>query len=303
MPKKIDMTGWKMSEHGVSDSRWTVLEYAGHSKWKCVCQCGAIKEIAGSSLRSGGSKSCGKCGTKKNKTIDMTGWKMWEHGVPDSKIIVIKQIQRPDKAGHALWECKCNCGNETTFNVDGCNLRTGHTLSCGCLRKGLNSKDREGQKFGMITIGKSTGKIVRGSYLYECFCDCGNKFFAIPTRVINGHVQSCGCLTSKGEVRLRKLLMDLNIPFKQEYSLYDLLSESGNPRRMDFAIFTEEGKLKAFIEYQGEQHYSPNSNWYRPGIDEQKREYCRNHNIPLIEIPYTDYDILNEEYIKNVLSF
>lgn len=22
---------------------------------------------------------------------DMTGWKMWEHGVPDSKLIVIKQ--------------------------------------------------------------------------------------------------------------------------------------------------------------------------------------------------------------------
>ena len=25
------------------------------------------------------------------KFIDMTGWKMWEHGVPDSRIIVVER--------------------------------------------------------------------------------------------------------------------------------------------------------------------------------------------------------------------
>ena len=24
--------------------------------------------------------------------IDMTGWKMWEHGVPESRLTVIKQV-------------------------------------------------------------------------------------------------------------------------------------------------------------------------------------------------------------------
>jgi len=33
--KMIDMTGWKMSEHGVPDSKWTVIKYAGKSKWQC----------------------------------------------------------------------------------------------------------------------------------------------------------------------------------------------------------------------------------------------------------------------------
>lgn len=105
----IDMTGWKMKEHGIIDSRWTVLTYTGHSKWKCQCECGNIKLVDGNCLRRGGSKSCGKCGTKKTKTINMTGWKMWEHGVVDSKIIVIDQA--PSRGGHALWNCKCNCGN------------------------------------------------------------------------------------------------------------------------------------------------------------------------------------------------
>ena len=44
MPGKLpDMTGWKMSEHGINDSRWTVLEkdlersgiYGNY--WKCKC--------------------------------------------------------------------------------------------------------------------------------------------------------------------------------------------------------------------------------------------------------------------------
>jgi hypothetical protein len=33
-----------------------------------------------------------------------------------------------------------------------------------------------------------------------------------------------------------------------------------------------------------------------------KKEYCQKHNINLIEIPYTDYDKLNWEYLKNKLS-
>ena len=32
--------------------------------------------------------------------------------------------------GHASWLCKCDCGKETIVN--GANLKTGHTQSCGC---------------------------------------------------------------------------------------------------------------------------------------------------------------------------
>lgn len=36
-----------------------VLEYVGHSKWKCQCECGTISVIDSYSLRSGNSHSCG----------------------------------------------------------------------------------------------------------------------------------------------------------------------------------------------------------------------------------------------------
>ena len=43
------------------------------------------------------------------KLIDMTGWKMWEHGVPDSKLTIIGLNEEKTNLKHmAMWECKCS---------------------------------------------------------------------------------------------------------------------------------------------------------------------------------------------------
>lgn len=295
----IDMTNWYMKEHGVPDSKWHVLEYIGKSKWKCECECGTIKEVEGNSLRRGGSKSCGCARGRNKKFIDMTGWKMWEHGVPNSKIIVLKEL--PNEGGHSLWECKCNCGNPQTFKVDGANLRSGHTTSCGCSRQGLNHKNRTGLIFNDITFGEIVGKDKQGNYLYDCTCFCGNHFISNAARILNYHVQSCGCLSSKGEQKIQQLLEELNIDFVREYPLKEVLSEKGNPRRMDFAIY-KNNQLFCFIEYQGEQHTEPSNSWYRPHADIEKRNYCNKKGIPLIEISYMDYNLLNTEYLLNKIN-
>lgn len=65
----------------------------------------------------------------------MTGWKMWEHGVPESRLIVIKQMEDyvDGKGVHASrWLCKCNCGNEKDVIAIGRDIRRGHIKSCGC---------------------------------------------------------------------------------------------------------------------------------------------------------------------------
>lgn len=69
---------------------------------------------------------------------DMTGWKMWEHGVPDSRLIVVKQTDdyiSPKGKREARWLCKCNCGNDKEILVRRIPLITGTTKSCGCKRK------------------------------------------------------------------------------------------------------------------------------------------------------------------------
>lgn len=36
-----------------------VLEYVGNRMWMCECSCGRTKQICGSSLTSGATKTCG----------------------------------------------------------------------------------------------------------------------------------------------------------------------------------------------------------------------------------------------------
>lgn len=62
--------------------------------------------------------------------IDMTGWKMWEHDIPDSKIEVLS-FERKDLTQGNMWKCRCQCGN--IFIVSGYAVRKGRTKSCGCV--------------------------------------------------------------------------------------------------------------------------------------------------------------------------
>lgn len=61
------------------------------------------------------------------KLIEMTGRKF-------GRLTAIEEAGRT-RAGLAKWKCVCDCGQ--TVNAIGCNLRNGHTRSCGCLSKEL----------------------------------------------------------------------------------------------------------------------------------------------------------------------
>lgn len=151
--KFIDMTGWKMSEHGVPDSRWTVLSYAGNSKWICQCSCDdrTVKTIGGSELRHGHSKSCGcynREASRNRRFIDMTGWVMKDHGVPRSLLTVVEHVGFSNDRD-ALWKCNCECGKETISN--GNSIRTGNTLSCGCLHlKAIAENGKKNRKGNVL---------------------------------------------------------------------------------------------------------------------------------------------------------
>ena len=68
---------------------------------------------------------------KFDKFVDLTGWKMWEHGIPDSRITVIKRIGS-DKHKNIIYLCKCTCGKE--FTTRATSIKKGKCKSCGCLK-------------------------------------------------------------------------------------------------------------------------------------------------------------------------
>lgn len=67
---------------------------------------------------------------------NMTGWNMWEHGVPDSRLTVIQQVEdyiRPNGQRSAQWLCECNCEQHNFVIVRADQLKNGQIKSCGCL--------------------------------------------------------------------------------------------------------------------------------------------------------------------------
>ena len=99
----------------------------------------------------------------------------------------------------------------------------------------------------------------------------------------------CGFRKSHGENQIMKILRDHNIDFVNNY----ILKEFDNRKSFDFKIDTPQGiKL---IEYDGEQHFEYNAFLHRGDYnnflkqqktDKAKNEYCKEHNIPLLRIPY-----------------
>lgn len=111
---------------------------------------------------------------------------------------------------------------------------------------------------------------------------------------------------SRGEIKIEDILIESGMNFEEEYSFDDLISSSKRPLRFDFAVFDDNNELMFLIEYQGIQHYEPKSKFggysglrKQQFNDMQKREYCKKHNIILIEIPYTHEGQITYDYIMN----
>ena len=164
---KTDMAGKRFGE-------WTVISYAGNSKWNCVCSCGKRKAVLGKILRNGQSKSCG-C---KN-IVDLTG----------KKFGYLTVLGRGKQKGK--WLVKCECGNEKEVFYS-C-LMQGNTKSCGC--KSWN--DLTGKRFGRLVVIEKAESYLSpngNSYIqWRCRCDCGNEVVVRSGALTIGHTQSCGC--------------------------------------------------------------------------------------------------------------
>ena len=115
---------------------------------------------------------------------------------------------------------------------------------------------------------------------------------------------------SRGELKIDGILKSENVHFETEYIFPDLKASSGRELRMDFAVFDEAGDIAYCIEYQGEQHYSAvdffggaKAAQRQKYNDRLKRMYCLEHSIPLVIIPYHEYDKINYDYIITKVNF
>ena len=116
--------------------------------------------------------------------------------------------------------------------------------------------------------------------------------------------------TSRGEIKIEEILREAGFNFQMEYVFPDLRSTSGRPLRFDFVVFDDDGRIDFIIEYQGKQHYEPSSKFGgKKGFfqqqfnDNQKRRFCALHDFTLIEIPYTEENLISYDYIMRKAGY
>lgn len=225
-----------------------------------------------------------------------------------------REYEKTVKNKQPYWKCQClKCG--TIKTIQGAAIRNGHSKSCGCLQKEIASentlKDLTHQQFGDLYVlqrDKSKEKGHQKKAYWICQCKCNKIISVVGVDLISGHTTSCGCtIKSHGEYLIEKLLLNMNINFKTQYTFSDLKGDK-KLLRFDFAII-EDNKLKCLIEYQGQQHYnqielfqSEEDFKKQQENDNKKRLYCNINNIKLIEIPYWDYNKIDEIYLRRKIN-
>ena len=115
------------------------------------------------------------------------------------------------------------------------------------------------------------------------------------------------CNESHGEQRVRNYLLLKNLIFEPQFKFKDCKHKNSLP--FDYAVFDNNINIKYLIEYQGKQHYEP-IDWFggtKAFLNQQirdniKREYCKINNINLIEIPYWDFNNIEDILYKFLLK-
>ncbi len=97
------------------------------------------------------------------------------------------------KGNYMVWLCRCDCGGEIMLDTRCLQRQT--VTDCGCVSAVKpGQRDIAGMRFGKLTAVEPTGRVIRGSAVWLCRCDCGGEVCAPLHQLTAGYRKSCGCL-------------------------------------------------------------------------------------------------------------
>ena len=275
-----------------------------HTKIKCRCLIdGNIWEAEPSKLLNGrGCPICGqnkriKCRTKTHEVF------VDEIKQINPNITIVSQYLGTDKPIYA----KCN--------IDGYEWKTTpEKLLAGrgckqCANQKLRlSNDVFIEKLKLIlpNIEPISEYFNTNTYIkYRCK-QCGLIHKALPYNLLHGY--GCPiCNISKGENKCLTFFINHKINYISQYKYEDLLGIGGGQLKFDFAIVDNCLKVLRLVEYDGFFQYEKQYDGDKCEViqihDKRKNEYCKEHNIPLLRIPYWEYDNVDkllDEFVINI---
>jgi len=275
---------------------YSLLEYTNaKTKVKIICKkCNNIFEQIASNHLDG--RGCTKCAYDKQSSNN-------------EDFIFKANTVHPEKYDYSLLEYT-NAKTKVKIICKKCNsvflqIPSSHLDGKGCRRCQNRKEPHNNEDF----IFKAT-KVHSGKYDYslleytnaktkvKIICKkCNSVFLQTPSSHLDG--RGCPrCFESKGEIKVAKYLTENNISFIPQKTFKTLRDK--NPLFPDFYL----DNLDLLIEYDGEYHYKA-IRGSTPEIkqknledcqrrDKIKTEWAKANNIPLLRIPYWDFDRIEE---------
>ena len=93
--------------------------------------------------------------------LDLTGQRF-------GRLTVAERAPNTHPEWGPLWECKCDCGNET--NVQASHLRNGNTQSCGCFKKERTVYGMRTRSYGRRRVAVCGAKLMKKLLLASLLC-------------------------------------------------------------------------------------------------------------------------------------
>ena len=275
---------------------YSLVEYINsHTKIKIICKtCNSIflQKPCGHLL----GKGCLKC-ANNNKSYN------------NMDFIRKAEIKHPGKYDYSLVEY---IGSKTKVKIicKKCNnifeqIASTHLDGRGCTKCANDKQSSNNEDFifkaNIVHPGKydySLVEYINAKTKVKIICNSCNKIFEqTPDAHLKG--QGCPrCNESKGEIRVAEYLSEKNIRFIPQKTFQTL--RDIRPLKCDFYL----EDLNLLVEYDGEYHYKlvrgSTSELKQKNLegcqrrDKIKDEWAKANNIPLLRIPYWDYDRIEE---------
>ena len=289
------------------------------SKLKFQCECGNTFETTFYKFKTRNKRQCNECSRKKVSNNMKLSYEEVKKFIEVDSNSGCRLLSKEYKSANDKLLIQCKCGN--TFKVKWNHFKNSCQRQCPkCGQEKTANARRLDNEYVKNYIEKYGCKLLSKYKNYDTKikiqCKCGNTFETLFCIFKDYDVHECKMCreknksTSKGETKIEQWLINNNIKYKTQYTFDDC--KHTRKLRFDFAILNKNDEVKMLIEFDGKQHFGIGMfsddtekmlEEYQilKQSDNDKNEYCFKNCIPLLRIPYSKYNKLNEILERNLL--